>query len=604
MTILTKNKLSLLAVYLGLVLISGIVLEQLIHNTVRDMMGNTAKLLAQEMRAMLHEPIVSYLNQPDQKIPLSLQDILIEAQQRSETLISIDLLRPKGDVAASSNTAHIGEYAKIPRHLFAVNQDPQLTSDSDSMIDMDTHLLWMPVVQEGKTLGYLRMLLQGQDMAKVFHPIYILLLVAVAIGLISIIFLDLSLHVELDRITKGLAMLLEAAIQGDVEEAPADQDEFGAVRKRVTTLGKEIRKTRTQVDRVRSELTTVANHLKVGVIFIDKDSHIEFVSDQAKLHLSPTEQIESYVGHLEEILEKLQPAIETLRTTDKLTGKVSFSLGKEDAVKHLQAELYRLNYQQWQGCAVLLHDQDFLDSLNDNLENAARCRSLSVLLLGAIHDIRAPINAMIMNLELLSESLEGNGHPPSAEAMTVKEKNQLRYVGVLKSELERLNLLISGLYAQTLGGDESKTEGELGSLVEDFCHLLRPQARSQKVNLKFNKSVYPVSFYGFPGQIKQAVLNLMINALEAMPNGGDLVLTLGKNGHEGCLQVCDTGPGIPSSLKNQIFNLHFTTKKKGTGIGLYVTRSIIEKHGGRISVKSEPGKGTCFEITLPLVPEN
>jgi signal transduction histidine kinase len=100
--------------------------------------------------------------------------------------------------------------------------------------------------------------------------------------------------------------------------------------------------------------------------------------------------------------------------------------------------------------------------------------------------------------------------------------------------------------------------------------------------------------------LKQAVLNLMLNAVQAMTSGGDLILSVAPHGREAVIDVIDTGPGIPADVLDKIFHAYYTTKKGGTGIGLAMAKRITEEHGGSIAVRSEVGKGTDFSITLPL----
>jgi signal transduction histidine kinase len=104
-----------------------------------------------------------------------------------------------------------------------------------------------------------------------------------------------------------------------------------------------------------------------------------------------------------------------------------------------------------------------------------------------------------------------------------------------------------------------------------------------------------------PKLIKQAVLNLMLNAVQAMPGGGELMLCLSRNGTEDALiDVIDTGPGIPPDAAERIFQAYYSTKRGGTGLGLPMAKRIADEHGGSLSVKSEPGKGSDFTLRLPL----
>ena len=226
----------------------------------------------------------------------------------------------------------------------------------------------------------------------------------------------------------------------------------------------------------------------------------------------------------------------------------------------------------------------------EDLVNAARAKSLPALMLGAVHNLKSPITAIMMNLELLSDSLADK------EDKADDADTQSRYLSVIKSELERLNGLVGILYKQTLDNDSESSECDLAQLIEELGYLLRPQASSQKVAIKFHKPEIPVVMTGYKSDLKQAILNILLNALEVMPEGGVISISFSQNEEGVVLHIRDTGPGIPKGIEHKIFDLHFTTKTAATGIGLYVSRCLIEKHGGQVEVSSEEAKGACFEI--------
>lgn len=591
MKISTKNKLSLLSIYLFLMISTGLWLEYEVRSSIREMMEATSELIVKEVKSALFEPLADYFTGKSGLKARELRDIVIATTEKSETLELIDVLDPEGTIVTSTDNSHVGQQLNIPTYLFAQDSDPKLISEFKQLNDMGVHTLWSAIVKDGERLGYMRIGMRGHGVSNVFNRIYLTLLICALIGLLALLALDMMLHMQLERITSGLLMLLEAALRGEVDKIPNDRDEFSQVRITASKLGDEIKRAKTKINMTRRELDTVVNHLKVGLMITDSDNMIDLINDRAKLLISPTDDIDDYLQGLDLLIDELKSAIEFLQNNGKLTHTLAFQIEKKEKIKRVNAELYRLDHHEWQGCVVLLHDQDFINALNEDLQSATHLRSLSTLLLGAIHDLKAPINAMSLNLDLLKETFRD------------QEPDHLKYISVLKNELERLNQLISGLYEQTLGEDKGKTVGDLTSIIDELCLLLRPQAKSQRVNLQFIKPDKPINFFGYPGQIKQAVLNMMLNALEILPKGGDLTVDLSTEVRPDAavILICDSGPGIPSALQNQIFDMHFTTKATGTGIGLYVSRQIIENHGGEIRVESEYGNGACFEVILPTI---
>lgn len=603
MNLATKNKLILMAGYLIFVLITGAWVEFEVRATIINVMEDTSELIAKEIKSALYEPLTDYLQKKRTLSEKELRDILISATEKSDSLVVIDLVKNNGKVTSSSDRARIANTVPIPRHLFDKDYDPKLTSEFKSLTDVGTHTLWAPIHHDGTNLGFLRIVLRGLGLAKIFNRIYTTLLISAFIGLIVILALNMLLHFELNRITSGLTRLFESAMRG--EEVDADvfkRDEFTQVRHVASRIGNEIKKTRDKISLVNLELNAIANHLKMGVVLVDRDNHFDFINDRAKMLITPHDRIESYPERLDALMEVLKPEIDSLQHSRKLTRSLSFEIGEKTNLKRLNVELYRLHGKEWHGCVILLNDQSFIDALNEDLRSAARLRALSSLLLGAIHDIKAPLNAVMMNIELLSDSVQ-EGESRAGETNAPAD-SALSYINIIRSELKRLNQLISSLYSQTLGDTQQneKTVAELGTIVEDLCLLLKPQATSQRVRLNYVKPGAPIHFFGYPGQIKQAILNIVLNALEIMPDGGEVTLDISVVDDVSQLIICDTGPGIPAALEKHIFDMHFTTKNTGTGIGLYVSKQILVNHGGDLTLLAKNGKGACLCLTLPTVP--
>jgi signal transduction histidine kinase len=170
----------------------------------------------------------------------------------------------------------------------------------------------------------------------------------------------------------------------------------------------------------------------------------------------------------------------------------------------------------------------------------------------------------------------------------------------MKEELTRLDRML-----QVMLGENALTGGTPGSfdlreVLKDIATLLTPQARRQRVTLETQMPESAALVTGVRDRLKQALLNVAINALEAMPEGGRLGIRAAAEG--GMVKVVfeDSGAGIPQELLDQVYQIYFTTKTGGSGIGLYVARLVAESHGGDIGIESAAGKGTIVRITLPL----
>jgi signal transduction histidine kinase len=179
-------------------------------------------------------------------------------------------------------------------------------------------------------------------------------------------------------------------------------------------------------------------------------------------------------------------------------------------------------------------------------------------------------------------------------------------VGVLREELARLNRLLNTVLNSGAPLSKDTRNFDLVVLVQEIETLLKPQAKRQKIDMqvKLPQQFLPVN--GKRDNIKQALLNVAINALEAMPEGGVLVLSVGQRDECIDIVITDTGTGVPEDLLDEIYQVYFTTKKSGTGMGLYVARLVLEAHGGEIHVENRQEgngqSGACFVLSLPRAP--
>ncbi|MCE5279859.1 MAG: ATP-binding protein [Planctomycetaceae bacterium] len=213
---------------------------------------------------------------------------------------------------------------------------------------------------------------------------------------------------------------------------------------------------------------------------------------------------------------------------------------------------------------------------------------------GLAHEIKNPLSTINVNLQLLAEDLARRGDEDD-----VRLFRRLKHV---QAEADRLRAILDDFlhYAGKLELHPSATD--IRQVVDELTDFFAPQAEAARVTLRPPRPGEPILCDIDVNLIKQSLLNLMINAIQAMPDGGELILRVEAQKNRALIEVIDTGPGIPPETMGRIFDVYYSTKKHGTGLGLPTARRIIRAHGGSIRVDSEPGKGTRFLISLPLSP--
>jgi signal transduction histidine kinase len=229
--------------------------------------------------------------------------------------------------------------------------------------------------------------------------------------------------------------------------------------------------------------------------------------------------------------------------------------------------------------------------LQARADSALRLAELGTLTGGLAHEIKNPLSTVILNLQLLREDL--NPEDPAYSRFVAR----LNTVG---REAARLREILDD-FLRYAGKIELRRESvDLNRLLEELVDFFAPQAQLNHVTIRFNPYSSALVASVDPRLIKQTILNLMINALQAMPDGGELILSANVAGNDAVLDVIDTGSGIPADMIDKIFTAYYSTKRGGSGLGLAMAKRIVEEHGGRITVSSQIGKGSDFYIRLPL----
>jgi two-component system, NtrC family, sensor histidine kinase HydH len=251
----------------------------------------------------------------------------------------------------------------------------------------------------------------------------------------------------------------------------------------------------------------------------------------------------------------------------------------EETAKGLEA-----SYQQLQG------QSELIIRIEEQLRRAERLSALGELSAILAHEIRNPLASIRGTAEILMEQ----GAPP---------ESRKEFLGILIKESDRLNRVVEEFLRMARPEPLTRKECDINEELSNMMKLLAAEARGKKVDLQLKTAALP-QFLGDGEKLRQGFMNMILNAIQACSGGGRVLVSTLFNPDSSCIEiVCrDNGPGIAPHAINQIFEPFFTTKGNGTGLGLPITRKIIEKHGGSIDVQSEPGQGATFKVQLPVSP--
>ena len=386
---------------------------------------------------------------------------------------------------------------------------------------------------------------------------------------------------------------------------PAKTDEFGVMASKVSLLGEQLRGARYDYSDLRGNFERLMDDLEDAVLIFGRDRRLVIAS-----------------GAVERFLGKMRSDLQNQAMTDIFppntpvglmiaqaaqTGRpihnrrVPLTIGNGSAPGpatiavvllsvDMMESLAATNYPgRVPAVAVRLRDPEATRQLGRQLQTADRLSAISRITGGVAHEVKNPLNAILMHVELARMKLSKG------------ESDLEPQMDIISREILRLDRVVKTFLDFTRPVELNLTEVPLDEFMKEIVDLARPQAAFSGIEIEDEQHVASATIRVDRDLLKQAVLNIAINAIEAMPGGGKLRFESEIQSEEAVIRVTDTGEGIPPELRDKIFRLYFTTKKEGSGIGLAMTFRIVQLHDGTIDFASEPGKGTTFTLRLPAV---
>jgi len=592
MRLAVKSTVTLIALYL--LALVGLVawMEYEVRSVAGSLMGATARLVGNEIAAAMSESALDQLLQADPSARQRFEQIVSDLRRRSDVVASMTVVDESGRVVVSDELENNRQLA-LPAVIFEGTTKPQFLSARSPFQGGQYHL-FVPLVREEAVVGYIRLSLGSQRIADLYGRARRQILLAALVGLTCIGVLGAVLQVQLSRRSAALARTLEATARGESVPVASRRDEFAQVIEAAGKLGRELNETRERRSQAQRRISALANFMDVGVLLLGADGTLEFANTTARelLGAGAASALEEHWADMRRILADILGPIKQGEST---SAHADLDVPVNGRTHKLRLEAYRPDPDEQGGYLVLVKDRELLEAFETDLRLATQMRGLARVYGALAHELKAPLGAMGLNLELLTEALSADlqGDPD------VRLRQQ-RYAAVLREELDRLNRSLVAVLNQTTSVTEAREPFDVRQLIQDLNTLLTPQAKQQRVVIEAQLPETAVRLSGHRDRIKQALLNIATNALEAMPEGGHLGVSLAADDGHVTIVIRDSGPGIEPEALAKIYGMYFSTKSGGTGIGLYVARTVVESHGGNIQVDSELGKGTCFTVSLPI----
>jgi signal transduction histidine kinase len=470
-------------------------------------------------------------------------------------------LEPAGDLSELVTRAAIQQLAFIYR-------------DQGQNLQLEEPLLLGNAKVGSIRIGVSTLLIR-HDLNASLEPAAVTALIALAVTVLGAMLLAQALLRPIHVIRSGLTRLGrgELGVHLDLDQ----DDEFGELGAFFNTVSAQLSADRSQMAGQVANLESAVEHLEDAVAIISPGGVFLFVNPAMRslvADAAPGRVLRDIVANDHPVLQLFEQTLASLQPRGPLESGERLMLAHpvHDAGGALV------------GVMLIARNLEYLSQVQSTLRYSRKLAALGRLSSGVAHEVKNPLNAMMIHLELLRQQTSAHG---------------LTHVETIGREIRRLDEVVQGFLKFTRPEDLALQPVHLKALFDEVVPIIRPEADSRGVHLVVECGGTP-DVNGDPAMLRQAFLNLALNACQAMPQGGTLRITCeAARGRRVRVVVADTGVGISPEHLRRVFDLYFTTKPKGSGIGLSMVFRTVQMHDGEIEVESIPGVGTTFRLLLP-----
>jgi signal transduction histidine kinase len=450
----------------------------------------------------------------------------------------------------------------------------------------------LPIQREFQPFGDIRIGISTVFLKNEVQPqlrralIFSIIAILVSLALAAVVS-NIALR-PLEAIGRRLDQMTSGVPDSTPEPDPRRTDEYSLVNTKIDRLGRQIRDVKEVFSALKENLDQIMGTLQDGLVLFTRDTRVVLVSASA----------ERFIGRPRG--EILGSVVEGVFNDETKLGRIvldAFALHQGipqreielDNGRRIQIALdFIAERGERIGALLTMRDAESVRRIENEIELSRRLAAIGRLTSGVAHEVKNPINAIVVHLELLREKMRDID--PDAS----------RHMDIIGREIHRLDRVVQVLVDFNRPVDLRLSDFDLRKLIEDVTLLASPEAARQGVRLETKLGNHSLPVRADADLIKQALLNVILNGVQAMNDGGVLNITARQQDSAATIEVRDEGGGIPPEVRDKVFNLYFTTKKTGSGIGLAMSYRVLQLHNGAIDFITEMGRGTTFRLLLPL----
>jgi signal transduction histidine kinase len=414
--------------------------------------------------------------------------------------------------------------------------------------------------------------------------------VVLAVALVAAFLLSNLALRPMEQISKQLDSLTGAS-ELALEEGKANRPDMAtSVSRKIERVGQRMRNVEEVFSALKENLDQILGNLQDGILLFTGDGRAVLVSESAGRFLN--KERDNILGlQAREIFDRSTVLGRSLHEAfDSGIALIQEEILTETG-RRIQASvdfIFDDKTSHGLGALITLHDLESAEAIESEIELSRRMAAIGRLTSGVGHEVKNPINAIVVHVELLKSKLTGASAPAT------------RHLEVIEAEIHRLDRVVQLLVDFSRPVELQLHEQDLRAVIGDVLTLSAAELSTHNVQLVSYLPDKPLMVNIDADLLKQAALNVIQNGAQSMPEGGTLRVILEEQRKFAVLRIADEGSGIPEDIKGKIFDLYFTTKTGGSGIGLAMTYRILQLHYGSIEVQSRPERGTEFLLRIPL----
>jgi signal transduction histidine kinase len=512
--------------------------------------------------------------------------MLLRTLTGAELVVDILITDEQGKVLAATNPAQLGKAMPSARDIRNIQAGFWLANLWDLMTLPSDYFATSPVGLDNtqvlcRVTVLIRSVLVRHDIKPALNNLALTFSAAFFIAIFLGSVLPNLLLDPLQRVSHNIDLIREGQFDAATPPAPHEALEFAAVQSKLSQLGEQFRGARQDAQELRSNVDQLLQRLEETVLLFDNAGRLVMAGESTERLLGKKRQ--EMIGHG---LDELFPSSSVLGGVIASAVRARQSIREQPVtLAHDGAGNIRLLVGvqvQQMGTLITLRDAESRRQLELQLDLSSRLAAIGRLTGGVAHEIKNPLNAMALHLEVLRAKLDGE--QPEVE--------------VIAREIKRLDSVVKTFLNFNKPVELQAKRLDLNHVVEQVMALVSIDAQAKNIPIECSLQ-QELWINGDEDLLKQAILNVVNNGLESMPEGGKLSIRTERNEEDCQITIADEGAGIAPEVRDRIFHLYFTTKEHGSGIGLATTFRLVQLHSGTIDFLSEQGKGTTFRFRFP-----